>query len=231
MFVDILRIINKKYLLIIVFTLLTIIGIIFYFQYTNSLQKLTIEYKNVSNVVILEDFVANKSPENSEVIATISKSGESITLPKKNYIIKYKPTSDYVNKSISLALFDEKKSIIIDPDFTDSKLEEIRKEEFNNIKNSLIKSYPNIEKLYDIQPGKLYKKGEWYGTTLQYIGEDYINADTLRLIAQKKSNNWVLITKPPNITLSKFSYPLIPFDVLDDVNNIQQTDILDRFSI
>ena len=185
MFLDILRNINKKYLLIIAFILLTTISILFYFKYINSLQQLTIDYKNVSKVVIVEDFVANNSPENNRAIATINRSGETITLPRKNYFIKYTPMSGYSKKNINLSLLDEKKVLKIDPDFSDNKLEEIRKLEFNNIKNSILESYPYINNIYDIKPGKLYKKGDWYGTTIQYIGEDYVNSDTLRLVMQK----------------------------------------------
>lgn len=223
--------INKKFLFVGLFSIVLVIIIYTFINYIDSIQQVTINYKHVSNVVIFEDFVANNSPENNKSVTVIKKSGETITLPKKNYFINYTPEKGYEDKNISLALFDNKKNISIDPDFSAEKLELARKKEFSFIKQSLAQKYPDIENLYSIQTGKLYKKGQWYATTLQYIGEDYVNADSLRLVMKKKGGKWELITTPPSITLSKYNYPSIPLDILDDINNEQYTPILDQYNI
>lgn len=82
----------------------------------------------------------------------------------------------------------------------------------------LTAAYPNIEKNYTVADGKLYEKGEWYGTTLTYHGKDTLNRDTLRILMQKKHGVWVLRTTPPQILLSTVEFTDVPKSVLDSIN-------------
>lgn len=86
------------------------------------------------------------------------------------------------------------------------------------ITKAFYEAFPAASGLYAIDHGKLYHRGEWYGTTLTYTGPDGNNRDTLRVIMQKKDGGWVAITSPPQMMLSTAEYPNVPKSVLDDVN-------------
>ena len=83
---------------------------------------------------------------------------------------------------------------------------------------ALATRYPEITTDYTINKGKLYKDGEWFGTTLTYKGSDTMNRDTLRLLMQKKDGLWVLRTTPPEPLLSKHSYSDAPIEILRELN-------------
>lgn len=110
------------------------------------------------------------------------------------------------------------KELNIDPHFSEEKLKTLLRDELDKVHSVIKNKYPRIS-LYRIQPGRLYHWGSWYGTTLQYTGNDNFNDDTLRVILQKKNSGWEIVTDPPSILLNKHSYPGIPIEILRDVNS------------
>lgn len=86
------------------------------------------------------------------------------------------------------------------------------------ILTALTSSYPQISSDYTINKGKLYGDGSWYGTTLNYRGEDTMNRDTLRVLMQFQDGKWVVRTTPPEILLSKQKYPDVPVEILRSIN-------------
>lgn len=90
--------------------------------------------------------------------------------------------------------------------------------ERSTIMGVLKAKYPNIDTQYVIAEGKLYDKGEWYGTTLTYKAKDTMNRDTLRVLMQKKQGIWTLRTTPPQILLSTVEFPDVPKSILKAIN-------------
>ena len=96
-------------------------------------------------------------------------------------------------------------------------LKQLQLEE-STILGVLTTAYPKITTDYNIAEGKLYDKGEWYGTTLTYRGKENLSRDTLRVLMQKKQGLWVLRTTPPQILLSTVEFPDVPKSVLMQIN-------------
>lgn len=220
---------TRKYFLFFIAFLVIILVSFLYIRHINSQQKITIQFKNVNNIKIQEDYVANKTPRNTRVILGSIENNKPYALFKGNYIISYTPDNGYERKDIYVSLFDKEKYIRIDPYFTEEKLESLKRSEFPKIKTTLQRKLSAIEKNYTIYPGKLYGRGEWYGTTLQYIGGNPETADTLKVIMKKENNNWNIMTQPPSISFSKYHYKDIPQYILDDVNNVQNTPLIEKY--
>ncbi|MFZ1360817.1 MAG: hypothetical protein WAS27_02210 [Candidatus Saccharimonadales bacterium] len=86
------------------------------------------------------------------------------------------------------------------------------------IHDVLTHEFPSLTTLYDIERETLYSDGSWYGSILQYKGDDINNRDTLRVVLQKKGGVWTVRTSPPQIIISLHSIPDAPHDMIDDIN-------------
>lgn len=82
----------------------------------------------------------------------------------------------------------------------------------------LVAAYPKVKTDYAVAQGKLYDKGQWFGTTLTYKGKDDANRDTLRVLMEKKDGKWTLRTTPPQPLLSTVEYPDVPRSILTTIN-------------
>jgi hypothetical protein len=104
---------------------------------------------------------------------------------------------------------------------TRTELEALLVTEQSEIKTTLTAEYPAISTLYVVTPGKLYERGEWYGTTLTLKAPDQLSnsRDTLRVLMQKKDGKWTVRTGPPQLLLSTKEYPDVPKSVLQDINS------------
>ena len=111
------------------------------------------------------------------------------------------------------------KPVLINPYFSDNRLDELLNIELQRIQNVIKKTYPTVDDLYVISDGKLFHFGDWYGTTLVYRGEYSQNSDTLRIILHKKGGVWVIATQP-DILLTTTAYPSVPFDILSRTNTL-----------
>lgn len=138
---------------------------------------------------------------------------------KHPYLVEYEGEKGYENNSLNFKTEYNDKEIKLEPSFTNDRLAALLPQKQEAINAAIKKIGPAIS-LYDVQPGKLYKTGEWYGTTLKYKQLDITMDDTLRIILHEESGRWMLATDPPDITLSKYTYPKIPEDVLRSVNKL-----------
>jgi len=171
----------------------------------------TITYTNAHAVAVY-------TPAGPSAIATVPSSGSIVKLKSGNYVIKYDGDSGYANGKQAFTVGDSPKTVSVTAYYSDAKLAAMLTQESAAILQALDQKYARIG-LYDVQPGKLYHFGDWYGTTLVYKGNDYFNNDTLRVVLHEENGSWVVATDPPNITLSKIIYPAVPTDVLQAVNN------------
>ncbi len=220
------NLLNKRNILFLII-LISFIGVIaFIFGYINSQQIITVKYKNVSKLTIQKIGEGSRSLEKETIY---KKSGEEIKVSKGRYLLKYIGNYGYASDYQNFTVKNKPVSISLNPDYSEQRLSSILEKELENIKTVLNTKYQNIGD-YSIQKGKLYKKGKWYATTLQYIGNDEFNYDTLRLVMYRKDNVWVLITDPPGIIISHQVYPDIPIDILRDLNNVQNTVFVEKYT-
>ncbi len=217
---------SKRNISLLVILVFVVSLVLFVFSYINSQQFIIVKYKNTSKVTIQKVGEGARSLEKETVY---KKSGEKIKVSKGNYLLKYTGSDGYSSDYRKIDVSNKPVYISLDPDYSQQKLSSILGEEFESIKNVLNTKYKNINE-YNIQKGKLYKKGQWYATTLQYIGSDESNYDTLRLVMEKKDGKWVLVTNPPNIVLGSKDYPNIPLDILQDINNVQNIMFVEKYT-
>jgi hypothetical protein len=212
--------------LFIIFILLIIgVGVLIWL---NGSQDLVVNFDNSNKVSIYNEKDYSDKKLDSPVIA-ITRNGQKVRLLKANYVVTYEGKQDYNNGKISVKVGDKPSHVTIKPSYSQKKLDSLLKNEFPSIKTAIETQYPVITTLYNIQRGALYSKGEWYGTSLQYRGENYSKSDTLKLVMHKESGIWKIKTKPPNIYLSKYVYTNIPVNILDDLNNFTHTPMLEKF--
>lgn len=199
----------SRIILVIVFMAAFITGFVFV---NNKLQqvKLTIEFNHIESVVILK-------VDDNKTVKTVINSGEITSLDKGTYLLSYKGTEGYTSDELSIDLKSDKK-VIINPYYSDSRLESLLEDQQEQITQVLAEKYPHIN-LYRLE-GRLYHFGGWYGAKLVYTGSDAFNSDSLRVVLQNKNGVWQVVTDPPNISLSKFIYKSVPRDILKSVNNL-----------
>lgn len=223
---DVFKLFNKKTIPLAVFFVLAVVVVVSILNYINSQQFITIRYKNISKVTIQKFKQGTKGPQD---ITIIPRSGEKIKVPKGHYLLKYTGNNGYNSDYENIIIEDDPISISLDPDYSEDRLVDILDQEFENIKSVLNAKYQKMSN-YAIEKGKVYKKGKWYATTLQYIGDDYFNYDSLRLVMEKENGNWKLITTPPDIIISSQKYPSIPRDILQDLNNVKNINFIDKYT-
>ncbi|MBH2007658.1 hypothetical protein I8H83_03580 [Candidatus Saccharibacteria bacterium] len=102
--------------------------------------------------------------------------------------------------------------------YTDSYLRSLYVHERTAIEALLRQSYPKAETDYTLARGRLYHQGEYYGAIL--IARDPLgdNADTLRILAEKKDGKWQLRSMPPAPILSVPFYRDVDRSILLDIN-------------
>lgn len=183
---------------------------------------LTLNFKNIDKVLVYQIDEGEAGTDNNEgeeePLFEVTTSGDKISLAtNKQYLLSYKGVSGYEDGEKVVQITDNK-TINLDPYYSKEKLGQILASELPVIQRQIKESYPNVY-LYSIQPGELYRKGDWYGTTLLYTGPYTPNRDSLRLIMNKNNGKWVIMTNPPNISLNKYEFPNIPVEILDEVND------------
>ena len=86
------------------------------------------------------------------------------------------------------------------------------------IQSVLTTAFPALSQSYTIGREQLFDDGSWYGAILTYKGTDENNRDSLRVLLQKKDNDWVVRTSTPLIVISKYDVPDAPAWILDAIN-------------
>lgn len=208
------RIINKKYILLIIITaflaLLTVFGI----SYLTSKTKITIELQNVSELRLYESKKGGDPSElqKQEPSVNINKSGE-YNITKGYYIYEAQPVSNEYETVKGSFNTKEDKNLKIQPNYSNEKLKSLYSSEISAIQLALNTNYPNQMKDYKIDYGKLYIDGSWFaGYLIPNNG-----TDNLQVIMHKKGGVWE-VKATPNITISKAQYPEIPYKVIESVN-------------
>lgn len=216
--------INAKRALLYILGVVLTVGLVWFgLSYYLSLRTLTVNYDNVKSVSIFSAKTIYDT-KNEKPAKIISSSGQNVKLKKGSYILQYAAEDNYQSGFATLNLQSNHQAVNLSPGYSDTYLNKMLDEQLGSIKASIIEKYPLVDQLYTIQRGRLYRQGEWYGTTLTYkadaTGGNLFKTDTLRVVLKKENGQWVVKTNPPTILLSKYDYPDIPEDVLRNVNSL-----------
>ncbi|MCA9332300.1 hypothetical protein KDA00_00300 [Candidatus Saccharibacteria bacterium] len=225
----------KKVVLISISALSMLLVANFVISYFNSFQKLEIKYADgVSDVEVNiyknidgHDIDPKTPLENTEATPVASvNADEVLKLKKGEYLLDVKENDLYKNYRFELSLDKDIATVTIDPEFTDKKLEELLNADKSNIHKMINSAFPQIaNNNLRIGDGRLFKRGEWYGTMIfPALSEEEIKNsyfDIYHLVLKKENGQWKIVTTPPDLVLSSQKYLDIPEDVLSATNDIR----------
>jgi hypothetical protein len=147
----------------------------------------------------------------------------TLKVKKGTYLVSAGGGTDYAIQDVEVSADNQPGSVDINPDFTESKLASLLNSELPAIKAAITAAQPAVSRGYTIDPGRLYHKGDWYGTiispTLTPEQQRVSYVDIYRLVAHKENGAWKVLTTP-DLSLSAALYPQIPKDVLSGVNKL-----------
>jgi hypothetical protein len=200
---------------IIIFLILgvTVIAGLIVWHYLVSFHSITLNVRGEITSIVYKVVDNKDQPPLSTIKSTIL-----ISLQNGQYCVKPADTK-YNTSPICFTVQDKDMSITIDPDYSDNYLEQLLTTQIDQIDSVITTKYSPIIASYTLIGGKLYGKGEWYGTTLTEKVAPSDRGDVYRVLLEKKGNSWVIVAYP-QIVLSKLDYPQVPFTVLSDVNQL-----------
>lgn len=182
-------------------------------HYLVSFHSITLNVKGEVTSIVYK-VIDNKDQSSLKTI----KSTVAMSLQNGQYCVKPTDTK-YDTSAICFTVQNKDMSITIDPDYSANYLEQLLITQIDQINSVITTKYGPIIDSYTLIGGVLYGKGEWYGTTLTEKVAPSDRGDIYRVLLEKKGNSWVIIAYP-QIVLSKFDYPQVPFTVLSDVNKL-----------
>jgi|GEM_PF-2542150 len=193
--------------------------------YLRSFNDLTINFSEKSSGVIVD--VYNTGPDtvdeaqqinDKNLVASDIKSNQKLRLKKDSYSIVSKKNDSFAAFNQKVSLYQGDVEVLVEPFFSESRLNDILNVNKGSIQSSAISSYPRIDGRYIFENEKIFHFGDWYGATLKYIGPDVNNADPLLIVLKREGSNWKVITRPPSLLVSQKDYPEIPLDIADQLN-------------
>jgi len=214
---------NRKKLVLVSTIFVAVIVLWFLYTIYSSYHRLHITTTSNTLVRVYEASRGDGSTELSydpDSLVGEATGSKDFRLRDGRYIVVVPKQQDYKELRKAILIKGQDKTLKLEPEFSDEKLNKLlTPDELAKITATLSAKYPRI-RLYSISPGKLYKQGQWYATTLLYKDQsDIFNSDTLRVILHKKDSVWNIVTDPPEIIISKVVYPDIPGDIVDDIND------------
>lgn len=176
--------------------------------YIASFQNVTFEFdEKIGYIEIIDSHKRSLFPKNNQ----------SIRLAKGEY--QAKNIGDTIaDDSRSISINNTTSKIPVAFNFTAEHLNDLYQTEKTAIEATLLTKYPQITTTYDIHQGKLYHQGDIYGALLVARDQSGDNADTLRVLMQKRGDEWILRSKPPTPILSAPLYSDIDKNILRAIN-------------
>lgn len=201
----------KKRIVLLCIIAVIVIGGLFTVKFILSFHKVSL--KLVSGVTTVQVYSSHDS-----LLKTVNASRD-ISLQNGSYYIK--PSGNHIDISkINFTVNNKDTSITINPDYSTEYLASLLKTEASSIQQTLTSTYGTTLNGFYVNPGYLYQKGGWYGTTLtQKVEVSGDTGDVYRIILQKKGDAWAVITKP-QLVLSSSVYRDTPVYIVNIVNNL-----------
>jgi hypothetical protein len=203
---------NKNRLIFLSVIAVFVISTIAVLTYKDSFYS--VELKDPNNVQVS----LYKKDDNKKATITTIASSRAISLQKDTYCA-VPSDSKYVSTPICFNIDGKGASVTIDPDYSSVYLGQILPSEQATINTVITTKYAPIISQYTLLNGQLYGKGQWYGATLTEIVDPQDRGDVYRVLLENINGTWTIIAYP-QLVLSKYSYPQVPFSILDSINQM-----------
>lgn len=132
------------------------------------------------------------------------------------YAIK---TIGYIDTKTNFKMAGEAKVVNIKAIHTPNYLSEQYEDQKDEILAVINSTYKSTIKNYDILSGQLFGEGDWFGAIIKRKIDSRDATDLYRIIMHKEDNKWVMVHYP-EIVITKTSFPSVPSDVVEAVNNL-----------
>lgn len=195
--------------------IVALIGGLYVWQYVASLHQVSVNITEGLRVNIYQvvEGVAQKSS---------SSATGSIKLSLQNGDYCAKPNDpNYDQTPVCFEVSGKDVSVVVNPNYSSNYLKSLLPVEINAINSIITKTYSAVIDNFNLKTGSLFGHGEWYGGTLtqktQYASDQ---GDVYRVLLKKTTaGTWVVVAYP-QIVLSKYDYPTVPYNILDSVNRL-----------
>lgn len=203
----------KKVITLLVIALIFIGGVVSYISYITSTVAVTIVSKNTKDITITTVIDSKTS-----TVARSTKDTTSLRLAKnRTYSVSYTGSEGYSDGQVLIPA--NGGVVTIDPDYSSERYATMMTEALPQTHTVLSQRYANLDSLYNVTAGSMKNKGEWFVVKLTFKGPYDYNSDMLRVLLQKKSDAWQLVTKP-DILLTTTKYPAIDSAILSWANAV-----------
>lgn len=148
----------------------------------------------------------------------------NIRLKNGEYVIVIPEGTVYEPLVQEFAVDASRKDAVVLPRYSSQGLESQLNKQRSDIRAVLYTQYDFLnpkKRLYTFLDEKLHLQGNWYTATVRELIPGRNKSDIYRIVAQKKEDNWILVTIPPDLVISNVRYPDIPREVLLDLNGRQ----------
>lgn len=200
---------KKNIITILIIIILIIVGVVTY-NYINSFHNVSFYFEQNNSKV---EIYNNKY----KIINSFKSNTFNLSLEKGEYY--YKVIGDkYSSVTYPFKVIDKSEKINITPDYSDSYLALLLVNEKDDILNNLNNTYSKIIDNYKISNERLFKRGEWFGATIDKKTNNNFT-DTYKVIFHKVNNKWEMV-RYPEIVLTKYNYPDVPIEILNSLNDL-----------
>jgi hypothetical protein len=202
-----------KIFLVLLF-IVALVGGLYVWQYLASLHQVSLTVTHGMRVDIYQVVNGN----NQKSFTTVS---DSVKIPLQNGDYCAAPNDTKYNQT-PICFTVSGKDIVVDvePNYSATYLSSQLTNQLATINSVITTTYSDIIDGFTLTTGALYGHGEWYGGTLTQKTESASDqGDVYRVLLKKVSGTWTVVAYP-QIVLSKYTYPDVPYAVLDAVNRL-----------
>ena len=201
------QLIRNRIILWVTGALAAIVGLSLLWSYILSFQEVTFRFDDTLGYIELID-------EHNEKL--YPKNNQPIQLTEGKYHIQH--VGKYIQPEYrTLTVTDDTNMLNVSYSYTETHLDNLLKKERSNVREALYTTYPKAKSDYRLVRERLYRLGDIYGAAF-VARTPSDNSDTLRVLLEKKSDGWHILSKPPTPILSSPDYPNIDAAILTDIN-------------
>lgn len=191
----------------------TVAGGVFAYLYLSSSRNITFDIQQPNVTVEIYKGTDTEKPIKTVDTTTV------VSLRDGEYY--YVVSGDRYEETTENLLVDSDLSIAINPNYSREYLASLLDPQEKAIHNIISTTYADIINQYDIHPGELFNRGEWYGTVItKKVADERQITDPYRIILLKENDTWRIVEQP-EIVVTTTNQPTVPIDILRLINNLQ----------